>query len=474
LIFATLRRPDVTRPWTKSGPQEVSGSGVVIAGKRLLTNAHVANYAGQIFVKPDKSSDRLSARVEALAAGIDLAVLKLDDESYFDTHPPLSASRQLPELQQSAFAYGYPEGGTELSITKGIISRVEYAYYDTWTEGLRIQVDAAINPGNSGGPVIVNGQMVGIAFSKLPKSDNIGYIIPMEEIELFFDDVRDGRYDGKPVLIDEFQNLENEALRSKLKLDKHTTGVMVRKIHRHDTEYPLRVGDVLTQIGGHVIDNAGMVRVQGDRLIGFQYLVQRLAHDNKVALTIIHNGRHQTIDVPADPEHNRWLVPSLGSALPSYFIYGPLVFTESTDEFVQSMNSGDDATSTILYNLGSGNPPFTRLGERPTFPAERIVIVAQPMLTHRIGKGYNNPYADAIAEVNGVRVRNLKHLVELLRDATGPFIEFTFACKYTDTIVFKRQEAMDATEEILADNSIRQQCSSDIAPVWNQGRPKTK
>ena len=53
-------------------------------------------------------------------------------------------------------------------------------------------------------------------------------------------------------------------------------------------------------------------------------------------------------------------------------------------------------------------------------------------------------------------------------------MEFSFACKYTDTIVFKRQEALDATEEILADNSIRQQCSPDIAPLWNQGKPKAK
>jgi S1-C subfamily serine protease len=52
-IFATVRRPDVTRPWTKSGPQEVSGSGVVIAGKRILTNAHVVNYASQVLIKRD-------------------------------------------------------------------------------------------------------------------------------------------------------------------------------------------------------------------------------------------------------------------------------------------------------------------------------------------------------------------------------------------------------------------------------------
>ncbi len=65
------------------------------------------------------------------------------------------------------------------------------------TEGLRIQVDAAINPGNSGGPAVVDGRMIGLVFSRLQQADNIGYLIPMEEIELFLEDIRDGRYRGQ-------------------------------------------------------------------------------------------------------------------------------------------------------------------------------------------------------------------------------------------------------------------------------------
>jgi len=157
-ILATVRHPDVFRPWTKSSPQEITGSGLVIAGKRILTNAHMVNYASRVFVQPDKSSDKLSAIVEAIAPGIDLAVLKLEDDSFFDNHSPLPINPKLPALQQTVFAYGYPEGGMELSITRGIVSRVEYADYYMMTEGLRIQVDAAINPGNSGGPAVVDGQ----------------------------------------------------------------------------------------------------------------------------------------------------------------------------------------------------------------------------------------------------------------------------------------------------------------------------
>ena len=471
-IHATIRPPDLYRPWMKSTPQEITGSGVVITGKRILTNAHMVNHASQVFIKPNRSSEKLLASVESIAPGIDLAVLKLDDSGFFDVHPALPASGRIPSLQQTVYTYGYPEGGTELSTTRGIVSRIEFGEYYGTTEGLRIQVDAAINPGNSGGPAVVNGQMVGLVFSKLQQADNIGYIIPMEEIDLFLKDIQDGRYDGKPVLIDELQNLENEALRAQFKLDKNITGVLVRKITTREGKYPLQIGDVITQIINHSIDNSGMVHLEADRLIRFQYRIQQSVRNNKIMLTIVRDGKGLKVEVPVGPEHNRWLVPFLDSGYPSYFIYGPLVFTELTDQYVRSityaMTSNNDGADRVLNLLNAGNPIYTRYGERPVFPGERLVVVCHPMFTHKISKGYKGPYTDVVSTVNGIQVRNLKHLVTTLRDATEEFTEFKFHGNYADTIVFRRKEALDATEEILNDNGIRQPYSSDIAPVWNR------
>ena len=104
--------------------------------------------------------------------------------------------------------------------------------------GVRIQVDAAINPGNSGGPALVDGKMIGLIFSKLTQADNIGYIIPGEEIELFLKDVADGKYDGKPAMHDSLQTLENPALRGFLRLDKKTQGMIVHAPAESKPDYP--------------------------------------------------------------------------------------------------------------------------------------------------------------------------------------------------------------------------------------------
>src|SRR5712675_3155396 len=212
-VFATMRYPDPFKPWTKQAPSEVTASGVVIEGRRILTNAHVVLYATQVQIQANAAGDKIPATVVAVAPGIDLAVLQLDDQSFFDTHPPVARASKLPQIKDPVLAYGFPTGGSSLSITKGIVSRIEFALYNYPVSGLRIQIDAAINPGNSGGPAFVNDRMIGVAFSHLGGADNIGYIIPCEEIDLFLEDIADGHYDGKPAMFDDLQTLENPALR---------------------------------------------------------------------------------------------------------------------------------------------------------------------------------------------------------------------------------------------------------------------
>ena len=219
-IHAVHHTPDVLRPWTKNSPQQVKGSGVVIEGKRILTNAHVVRYASQIYVQPNQSAERIPARVEAMTPSMDLAVLKLDDESFFDKRGTLPFAEELPRVKDNINVYGYPTGGSELSVTQGIVSRIEYTDYYFQTSGLRIQVDAALNFGNSGGPAVSDGKLVGLVFSLIQNAQSIGYLIPVEEIQLFLTDIADGKYDGKPQLYDYLQTVENRSVTPKTRASR--------------------------------------------------------------------------------------------------------------------------------------------------------------------------------------------------------------------------------------------------------------
>jgi S1-C subfamily serine protease len=464
-VFATMRYPDPFKPWTKQAPSEVTASGVVIEGKRILTNAHVVLYASQVQIQANAAGDKVPATVVAVAPGIDLAVLKLDDAAFFDTHPPVARASKLPQIKDAVLAYGFPTGGNSLSITKGIVSRIEFVAYNYPVSGLRIQVDAAINPGNSGGPAIAGDKMIGLAFSKLGgDTQNIGYIIPNEEVELFLKDIADGPYHGKPAIYDELQTLENPALREYLKLDKSVEGMIVHRPDKTDAAYPLKEWDVLTRIGDTPIDNQGMIKLDRDLRVSFAYMVQHSARDGKLPMTVVRAGKSMKIDLPVSAEHPT-LVTDLRGGYPSYFIYGPLVFSTATWQLVSSFENN----AGLLRVLGAVKSPLvTRAFDPPDADSEELVVISSPFFPHKLSNGYSNPAGSVVRSVNGTHVRSLKHLVTLLRDLKDPFVTIEFDQKGNEALVFSRTAMLAATDEILTDNGVRAQGSPNMMEVWQE------
>jgi len=466
-VFATMRYADPFKPWTKQAPSEVTASGVVIEGKRILTNAHVVLYATQVQIQANAAGDKVPATVVAVAPGIDLAVLQLDDPTFFDTHPAVVRASQLPHIKDAVLAYGFPTGGNSLSITKGIVSRIEFVAYNFPVSGLRIQIDAAINPGNSGGPAIAGDKMIGLAFSKLGgDTQNIGYIIPNEEVDLFLKDIADGHYDGKPAMYDELQTLENPALRDYLKLDKSVEGMVVHRPYKSDASYPLKEWDVITRIGDTPIDNQGMIKLEKDLRVSFGYLIQRLAREGKLPLTVVRAGKVLQIQLPVSAEHPT-LVRDLHGSYPSYFIYGPLVFSTVSWQFI----SGVENNAGMLRMLGFVKSPLvSRALDIPDADLEELVVISSPFFPHKLANGYSNPVGSVVYAINGTRIRSLRQLVALLRDLKDAFVTIEFDQRGGEALVFERQAIIAATDEILTDNGVRAQGSPDMLAVW-QAKP---
>ena len=230
--------------------------------------------------------------VKAVGPGIDLAILELENQKFFDSHAPLPFRKSLPDSKDPVMVYGYPTGGTSLSSRRGLSRGSSSPATVFRHRGLRIQIDAAINPGNSGGPAVVNDEIVGLAFSHLQMAHNIGYIIPVEEIELFLQDVADGHYDGKPAMYDDLQTLENPALRAYLHLPEPSQGMVVYRPFDSSPNYPLKEWDVVTKIGDVPVDDEGMIKLGDTLRVRFPYMVQKLAEKNAVPLTILRAAKN--------------------------------------------------------------------------------------------------------------------------------------------------------------------------------------
>jgi S1-C subfamily serine protease len=459
-VTSVLRLPNPVRPWTKQNPVEIGGTGVVIDGKRILTVAHLVTYAEEIYIQPGQGGDRVEARVAAMAPGIDLAVLTIEsaEEDFFAKRPPLSRAAALTKVSSSVSVKGFPLGGTGLSTTQGIVSRIEYASFDTGAMGLRIQVDAAINPGNSGGPALVDGKMAGLVWGQAG-AENVGYLIPNEEVDDFLKDVADGRYDGKPAPAEQWQTLENEGLRARLGLARAVRGIMVREPRRRDDAYPIKEFDVVTAIGDKAIDNEGMVQVADNLRLSFLYLVPKLVRDGSVPLRVIREGRTIDVRLPVERDDDH-LIRGYDGKPPSYFVCGPLVFSPVMREAVSTYYRANPGV------MSRNSPLISRSGDKVRFPGEELVVVTSPMLPHRITRGYGEPIGQVVESVDGTKIKNLRHLVETIRDGRGDFLTIRFAEDGSETLVFRRTAMLDATEPLMGQNGIPHRGSEDLLSVW--------
>lgn len=466
-VFAMIRPPDLSRPWLKPQATEVTGSGVVIEGHRILTNAHVVSYASEIQIQGSQGGDRLSAKVAFVAPGIDLAILTIDDEKFFASHPPLARTNVLPDAKDAVLAYGFPAGGQTLSITKGIVSRIEFVSYNFPTSGLRVQIDAAINPGNSGGPAVVGDKMVGLAFSRLGNAENIGYIIPNEEIDLFLKDIADGHYDGKPAFFTDYQTLGNPALRTYLKLPEDTRGVVVNSWPGEGDGSPLKKWDVITKIAGTPIDDDGDVAVTSNLRVRFTYLVQKRAVDGHVTVSVIRDGKTMDVQVPVAAERPM-LIPNLQGIYPPYFIYGPVVFSIATQPAVQGIMQHPELAA-LLSIMRS--PLITERGSRPSREHEELVMISSAFFPHRLAKNYSNHMGAVVSTINGKPIRSLSHLVEVLRDLKDDSVVIEFEGRGIESLVFPRKEMLESTDAILTDNGVRAQGSAELIRLWSAKDP---
>ena len=467
-VFATVRYPAPFQPWTKETPSEITASGVVIDGKRILTNAHAVMYASDIQVQATKEGDKVAATVAAVAPGIDLAVLKLDDDAFFQKHSPVARASVLPRIKDPVLVYGFPVGGDSLSITKGIVSRIEFVPYSFSTSGLRIQIDAAINAGNSGGPAIAGDRMIGIAFSRLGgDTQNIGYIIPNEEIEIFLRQIAHGRYLGKPAMYDELQTLENPALRSYLKLEKSVSGIVVHQPFRSDAAYPLKEWDVITRIGDTPIDDQGMVSLDSEVRLSFRYLIQKAARNGKLPLTIVRGGKTLEVELPVSTSRSL-LIPDLQGEYPSYFIYGPIVFSKVTSAFLAPLNGNAKVMASLSF---IGSPLVTRRGESSDAEREELVVISSPFFPNPLAEGYSNHAGSVVSSINGRHVRSLAQLVAFLRDLKDEYLVIELEGRGGEALVFRRSEIAAATDEVLTDNGVRAQGSPDMLAVWQHRSP---
>ncbi|MBU1693789.1 MAG: trypsin-like peptidase domain-containing protein [Verrucomicrobia bacterium] len=456
-IYTVFNTPDYFNPWSMRGPKNSTGSGCVIRGRRILTNAHVVEDQTFIQVRRNGDAKRYLARVVSVAHDADLALLTVDDPAFFEGVEPLEFGK-LPQTQQEVLVYGFPMGGDTLSITKGVVSRIEHQNYShSSCNLLAVQIDAAINPGNSGGPAIVDGKIVGVAMMGIARADNIGYLAPVPVIQHMLTDMEDGQRDGIPSLGLMLEDMENPGLRKKYRLPEDRTGVLIVRIaHGAPAEDLLHEEDVLLTVDGHEVANDGTVEFRPRERTSVSYFIQQHQVGETVNLEILRDGEILPVQARLTGRLERdWLVPmEQYDILPTYYIYGGIVFSPLTVNLLQSWGGNwyEKAPKDLVAHLG-----FNMVT-----PEQDEVVLALRVLAADVNEGYHTVTSWTVEKVNGQKVRNLRHLIELIENAgDDPFI--VLENEWGQKLVLDREMAGRTGPQILQTYRIPKDRSPDLA-----------
>jgi S1-C subfamily serine protease len=454
-IYTVQDQPNYANPWNFDGPNSVSGSGAVISGQRILTNAHVVSNQTFIQVRAHGKAKKFEANVLAVSHEADLAVLKVKDPAFFADIKPLEIG-DLPETQQPIVVCGFPTGGDTLSMTTGVVSRIEHQQYvHSYLNLLAIQVDAAVNSGNSGGPAISEDlKIVGVAMETLKDAENIAYLIPPPIIKHFLKDIEDGHYDGFPILGIRTQNIENTALKEKLGLKKNMAGTLVTKVVSGcSAQGHLKEGDVILKVGNLPVAGDQTIEFRPHERTHYNYAIQQLQLGEVIDLEIFRDKKLKKVSVPLNSKlGDDLIIKAQWDKPPRYFIYGGIVFNPLTINYLGCW--GDEWQKDAPKDMQKFLQHNCKDAEK-----EEIVVLNKVLPIDQ-NAGYHDISDEIVVSINGHKILRLDDIVKVIEESEFEFAEIkTYSNNH---IVLKRIDVEGANGSILKQYRITSDRSEDF------------
>lgn len=450
-VEVDTKQPNYRVPWNIGGMGSGNGTGFLIGPNRFMTNAHVVSNSRLIYIKKVGDPKPYKARVVNVAHDCDLALLELEsDEEYgaaFSKVQPLFIGG-TPKLNTTVVAVGYPIGGERISVTRGVVSRIDFRTYShsSVDNHLSIQVDAAINPGNSGGPVLQNNQVVGVAFQGYSGAvaQNTGYMIPVPVVERFLKDVEDGEYDYYADMATSVLNILNPAQRRALGLPNDGIGVMVADADAAGSAGGiLKTKDVLLSIDGHPIASDGFIEIDEER-VNLNEIIERKFAGDTVELEVWRDEKQEQITIELKRFIPYLIQASQYDKQPNFVLYGGLQF-QPLDRNLMAAHAIQDLQTRYHYTYFSQDEIYR---ERP-----QIIVLTEvlPDSTNTHLRAYVDKVVDSI---NGKKIRMLQDVHDALHGdhAEVGYEEFHIVRLVGEgrPLVLKRKESAIAHERIMA------------------------
>lgn len=402
-VFAQIAQYDILQPYKTPAQGASSGSGFFInEDGYLITNAHVVDQTTAVWIHVPSLGQRIiDVSIVGVSPERDLALLKVKDADLAFIkeqlgsvpHLELGDSDQIRRSDE-VMALGYPLGQKSLKSTTGVISGREHHY---------IQMSAAINPGNSGGPLVnTNGEVVGVNAAGIVEAQNIGYIIPINDLKIILPDLYKVALLRKPFLGVLFNNAST-ALTEYLG-NPQPGGCYVVEVVQNSTlaKAGVQPGDMIYKINGHDIDIYGEMTVpwSEDKISIVDY-VGRISIGEEIKMVVYREGKRHDLSV----EFGHGGLPPIRRVYPAY---------EELDYEVGFGMVVMELTANHIQALGNQAPGLAKFAEMKQQEQSKLVIT-NIFANSQLYRTRSVPAGSTINEVNGMKVSTLKEYRDAIK-----------------------------------------------------------
>jgi hypothetical protein len=228
-------------------------------------------------------------------------------------------------------------------------------------------------------------------------------------------------------------------------MDKNniTHGLLVIKIDpNYINNIPLKLFDVLLKIENYDIDSDGFIELRKHERVNICHLFNIKQVGENLNVTILRDSKIQQLQLPMVSSTYDFLVPnSWFGSKKFYKIYGGLVITYFTEEFLQNQSENNRYTD---------YPPSSE------YPKQQHIIITQ-ILEHEINRGHDIFEPIQLISINDNCIHNMDDVetqIKLSQD-----LEFIrFKLKNNRFIVLDVQEVKLREHEIFEQHGIAMDC----------------
>ncbi len=445
MVLITKQSYDFESPWKKERIKKSISNGCIINNKYIITDAY--SLVNHVLVEVIKhgGSEKVPATVLLTDYHRGLALLTVKDSSFFkDTQSVQLAHKQSVEGKKVVIKKWESDKMFRSYISE--VQKTTIRYYDPFCPVLVHHIHTIMGSGGDGEPVFINNRLAGITVS-YSSSKKITYTIGVDTIEHLMNDYFYKKNQGVPIFWIDYVAIDGDRyLRNYLGLTKKDTGIFVSKITSLSSGFAsIKSGDVILSVNGTNIDDNGDYHSRYYGKMKFYGLITLNNHvSDIIKMTIIRNKKQMNISFPLESLKRKKIMISqlVYDRAPEYLIYGGLVFQNLSEQYLKTWGThwAKKANKRLLFY-------YNRFLMHQKNKSQNKIIVLNKILPAEVNIGYQSKKYVILEKVNGIDVKDLNHLQNLLKKSMSQYIRLSFLGGYS--IILHRLETEQSLKTVL-------------------------